>query len=546
MEDIKRKLEALGPKIDRILQIGGAPGLSLGVLHKGVVIHTAHFGHRNANDAVPSNDDTLHTFASLTKIMTAVAIAQLVHGGKLDWDVPIREYLPAFRVRKDEIGMKSTLRDLLSLRTGIAPANPYWGFQNNELLLEPSEITATATFIGTAKPFGQFVYSQWNYALVAEIVKHVIGIPIEDYITQNIFKPLNMTRSSFGRLQDSEANVAHTHCTHDDGTTSRKPDATAYILASGMAACGGARGSIQDYLLFAQALLRDYKVQTENDVDFTPDSVFPLARTVFSAHVGMGPPQRSGIEHVAYCLGLYRTTLPGFLSLASPNFYYILGKDKLPAYGKALAGLEVFHHSGTAMGNIGALFLVPSSQSAVVAFANSQPLMDPTDFVAQLALSVLLDESPLVDFVKTAKMARSVTFTNYEKLERSVAQGKTDTPPTKPLSAYQGDYYNGIHNLVLSIAVAGNGHGLNLTFQHGHTGFGLMPYDGDTFFFPVNREDEMCTKGMWGFMYKDWHLFHFEINTNGEVESVSWRHDPYVASPEVFTKTPSVQVYARL
>lgn len=544
MAEIKRKLEALVPQIDRIVQIGGVPGLSLGVLHNGDILHTAHFGRRNANEAVPPNDDTQHTFASLTKLMTATAIAQLVHEGKLDWDRPIREYLPAFRVRRDKAGMKSTLRDLLSLRTGIAPANVYWGFQNNKLLLDPSDLTATATSIGTAKPFGQFVYSQWNYVLVAEIVKQVIGISIDEYIAQHILQPLGMTRSSFGAVHESETNVAHTHCTHDDGTTSQKPDAGAYILAAGLAAAGGLRGSIRDYLFFAQALLSSYKVQTERDVDSTSDSIIPLARTLFTPHIGMGPPQRSGIEFVAYCLGLYRTRLPGFLSLASPNFYYILGKENLPAYGKKLAGLEIFHHSGTAMGNIGSLFLVPSSQSAVVAFANSQPLMDPTDFVAQLALSVLLDEAPRVNFVKAAELARSVTFQNYKKLERLIAQGKTDTPPRKPLSAYQGDYYNAIHNLVLRVTA--NDNGLHVTIQDEYTGFALKPYDGDMFYFPVNREEEMCVKGMFGFMYEDWHLFRFKISANNEVESVSWRHDPYLASPEVFTKTPSVQVYARL
>ncbi|PVI03992.1 hypothetical protein DM02DRAFT_611802 [Periconia macrospinosa] len=57
MEDTKQKLEALGPQINRILQISGSPGLSLGVLHKGIT-HTAHYGHRNAIDTAPANDDT--------------------------------------------------------------------------------------------------------------------------------------------------------------------------------------------------------------------------------------------------------------------------------------------------------------------------------------------------------------------------------------------------------------------------------------------------------------------------------------------------------
>lgn len=543
MESLQEQLKALGPQIEQVLRISGSPSLSLGVLHRGSIIHTAHFGCRNANESAPPDDDTLHSAASLTKPMTAAAVAQLVHEGKLDWNVPIRNYLPAFRVRRDELGMKATIRDLLSLRTGIAPANSYWGFQNNELLIDPSQIVPTSTYIGTAKPYGQFVYSQWNYALIGEIVREVTGMSIAEYITQHIFHPLNMTRSSFNSLQEDETNIAHTHCTHNDGAATRKPDATSNINAGGISAGGGARCSTKDYLFFAQALLGAYNAQKEHGVDHTPDSIFPLTKTVFTPHVGMGPPQNSGIDQVAYCLGMYRTKLPGFLSLASPNFYYTLFK-RLPAYGKTLAGMEVFHQSGTALGHAAALFLVPETQSAVVAFTNSQPLMDPVDFAAQLALAVLLGEKPGVDFVKSAELARTMTFRNYHKLKEAVAQGKTDVPPTKSLDAYVGDYYNAIHNFVLSVTVTGNN--LTVKMQYGDTGFVLSPYDGDTFYWPVDREEEMCSRGMWGFMYKDWHLFNFAINSNNEVESVSWKHDPYVASPETFKKTPSIQAFARL
>jgi CubicO group peptidase (beta-lactamase class C family) len=546
MENIKERLMALEPQIHRILQVSGSPGLSLGVLHRGSIIHTAHFGCRNASETVPSDDDTIHTMASLTKPMTAAAIAQLVHQGKLDWDVPIRDYLTAFRIRQDEVGMKATLRDLLSLRTGIAPANSYWGFQNNEILLDSSQIVSTSTFIATAKPFGQFVYSQWNYALIGEVVKEVTGISIADYIVRYIFRPLGMNRSSFHSLHESEANIAHTHCTHDDGTATRKPDAASTINASGIAAGGGARCSMKDYLLFTQALLQDYQHQVEHAVDCTPNSIFPLLKTIFTAHVGMGPPERSGIEYVAYCMGMYRTRLPGFLSLASPNFYYTLGKKGLPPYGMSLAGTDIFHQSGTALGNGGAMFVVPSTKSAVVALTNSQPLMDPTDFAAQLALTALLGEAPAIDFAKSAELARSTTFRNYELLKEVIAQKKTDEPPTQPISAYKGDYYNALHNFVISVTVAVGGNSLDVKMQRGDTGFTLSPYDGDTFYWPVNREEEMCNRGMWGFMYKDWHLFRFTINANDEVESVAWRHDPYVASPEVFVKTPSSQAYARL
>jgi hypothetical protein len=297
-------------------------------------------------------------------------------------------------------------------------------------------------------------------------------------------------------------------------------------------------------MTFIQAIIHAYKHQATEGIDVTPGSIFPLMREVFTAQVGFGPLGRSGIERAAYCLGLYRTRLPGYLSIASPNFYYTLGAARLAPYGESLAGTNVYHHSGMALGHQGALFIVPSTETAVVAFTNSQPLMDPADFVAQLVLSRLLGPPPTLDFVKLAKLARTIALDNYKVLEDVVSEGKTKIPPKKPLAAYQGDFYNAIHNFVFSVSVDGDG--LNVRVQRGKTNFDLLPYDGDTFYWRVDREEEMCQKGMWGFTYKDWHLFRFEINSHEEVDKLFWKHDPYLTTPEAFTKTPNFQAYARL
>jgi CubicO group peptidase (beta-lactamase class C family) len=126
----------------------------------------------------------------LTKRRTATAIATLVHEGKVGWDIPIREYLPAFRVRQDELGLRATLRDLLSNRTGITPANNLWDFQNSEALLKKGETTTTATYLRAAKPYGHFVYLLWNYALVDNVIKQVTGVSLCTYIEEHVFCPL--------------------------------------------------------------------------------------------------------------------------------------------------------------------------------------------------------------------------------------------------------------------------------------------------------------------------------------------------------------------
>lgn len=57
--DTVPKLQALHPTISKLREISSAPGLSLGVLHRGSVIHTSHFGRKNVDYPVPPDDHTL-------------------------------------------------------------------------------------------------------------------------------------------------------------------------------------------------------------------------------------------------------------------------------------------------------------------------------------------------------------------------------------------------------------------------------------------------------------------------------------------------------
>ena len=47
MANLIDRLAALGPEIEKLMEIGGAAGLSLGVLHHGKPIHQANFGLRD-------------------------------------------------------------------------------------------------------------------------------------------------------------------------------------------------------------------------------------------------------------------------------------------------------------------------------------------------------------------------------------------------------------------------------------------------------------------------------------------------------------------
>ncbi|KAF1944065.1 hypothetical protein EJ02DRAFT_420644 [Clathrospora elynae] len=68
------------------------------------------------NDA--PNDDMLYTGSCLSSLLSVCVILRYVHDRVLGWDTPIRDYLQEYHNRKDEVGLKATLRDLAAQRIG--------------------------------------------------------------------------------------------------------------------------------------------------------------------------------------------------------------------------------------------------------------------------------------------------------------------------------------------------------------------------------------------------------------------------------------------
>ena len=529
MAEVVARLKVLEPTFAELLTISCAPGLSLGVLHHGKIIHTAHFGRQDALKTPPPNDETIYHVVSLTKALTSSAVALLVEKGILDWDAPVREYLPVFSRRNDEIGHKTTLRDLLSHRTGLPSPDFLFAGQHGTFLLPRSEIVRQITFLEAVRPFREkFLYSQWNYGLVTEVVEAVTGTTLGSYIKDNILDPLSMHRTTLGK--PGEANVAIGHAIRNNGSACRLgfPDRNDGVGLAGGFAC---KSSVKDLLLLYQGLLRAKQDQAETKLSHTHGLPFTQTNTIFSPHIGVG----TNAEKLAYCLGLYRTRLPGSLSVASINSG-LLGPKKLPIIGKESPGLEIYHHTGNLPGFLASAFLVPSTQSAVVVLTNALPFMDPTDLVGQLILSVLIGEELPTNFVALAKMARSNGLNAYAALTTALNKRKTTKPPSFPLRAYEGTYWNAAGYFCLTITA--NGSGLLMKVQDSSQNiYYLEPWNGDTFCWPPDREKELCEQNMWLNLRAASHEIVFGTARDGRsIDRLMLHHDAAAAKPETFWK----------
>ena len=96
----------------------GVPGASVAVWAGGELAEAAT-GVCNLETQVPVTPDALFQIGSITKLYTSALCLQLVEQGKLALDAPVRDTMPDFRVKDEEVAASVTLRDLLAHRSGI-------------------------------------------------------------------------------------------------------------------------------------------------------------------------------------------------------------------------------------------------------------------------------------------------------------------------------------------------------------------------------------------------------------------------------------------
>ena len=183
--------------IDNIVQGKIRSGDFSGVIligQKNSIIYEQAYGLANIADSVPITDTTAFQLASVSKQFTAVAILQLYERGKLQLNDCVADYLPGFPYPD------ITIHQLLVHRSGLPNYHylcdrkpmlndPY--FSNQQIVADLIEANAGRYF----RPGRQFQYSNTGYAVLAAVVEAVSGLKFENYLENNIFKPLGMTHT---------------------------------------------------------------------------------------------------------------------------------------------------------------------------------------------------------------------------------------------------------------------------------------------------------------------------------------------------------------
>jgi CubicO group peptidase (beta-lactamase class C family) len=223
------------------------PGLSVAITDDEETLYETGIGSRDLAENRAATPDTLYGIGSCTKSFAAMAAMQLADDGALDPDDPVVDHLDVdvpeaitlHHLMSHTSGYPSLAvsEALIARRAGLAEAGvPLGDWDDFHAHLEDARDEVAAD------PGDRFAYFNTGYSLLGLVIEAVDGRPFIDYVTQEILRPLGMTRSTFDpdAFEDDEDHMTP-YAIEDD-----ELEATPLPIREVSAAPGGILSSVSE------------------------------------------------------------------------------------------------------------------------------------------------------------------------------------------------------------------------------------------------------------------------------------------------------------
>jgi CubicO group peptidase (beta-lactamase class C family) len=295
----------------------GIPGMAVAVAVNGQIVWSEGFGYADLENRVPVWPTTKFRVGSVSKPLTAGALAQLVEQGKLDLDAPVQKYVPGF----PDKGHKITTRLLAGHLAGIRH------YKGDEFLIARryNSVTESLAIFKDDPllhpPGTKFSYSSYGWNLLSAVVEGASGRDFLGYMDENVFQRLGL-RDTVADYND----VIVFGRTRFYGTREGKTQNAPYVDNSYKWAGGGFLSTVEDLVRFGSAHLQPGFLKQA-----TLDLLFTSQRTADGKETGYG-------------IGWHIIT--------------------------DVAGRRRFHHTGGSVGGTAMLLVYPEEKIVVAVLAN--------------------------------------------------------------------------------------------------------------------------------------------------------------------------------
>lgn len=181
--------------VQRAMDEFSVPGMTVSVVYGDDVFYARGKGIVETGKPEKVDAATLFQIASLTKAFTTAALAVLVDDGKIDWDAPVIDYLPEFRMYDAWVTREFTVRDLLTHRSGLSPG------AGDLLIIDgkstPDDVVRAMRHLKPSSSFrSQFDYDNLLYIVAGQLIAEISGSSFPEFLEERVLQPLGMGNCS--------------------------------------------------------------------------------------------------------------------------------------------------------------------------------------------------------------------------------------------------------------------------------------------------------------------------------------------------------------
>ncbi|MBV8270855.1 MAG: serine hydrolase [Cupriavidus sp.] len=447
------------------------PGVAIAMLQGDETILLKGYGRRDIDAPGLVTADTQFLLCSLTKSFTATGLGLLVDEGKLDWNKPVREYLPEFRLYDAVATERTSVRDLLCHQSGLPRHD--WIHAPGDLSMP--QILAALRHLRPNRDLREgFEYQNLGYLVAGHIAERISGHDWETFTAERLLRPLGFTSFGFSIEALAEApDHAHPHVRHGAEV------ARAALCPIRATPAGGLNASVNDLAKWLRLWLDEGRVA--GGALLSPE----VMRQMTTPHVYAGQSSNDQIGHLHYgfgmCVGYYR-------------------------------GARMLWHTGSWVGWSTIMAMLPDRRIGIAVLTNRAP-----GGVTELLVHSALDR--LCGFATTdwlgqyiAGRRKTLAQEQIAEAERRDARAQGTAPPRAP-GAYAGEYDHPAYGRII---VSEDGEGL---------AWGWRGMSG-----PLThlRHDIFTTQDRPAEIHPDNLLLTFGYNCDGLIDRISAPLEPLV------------------
>ncbi len=444
-----RALRGLDDFVARVMKEWQVPGLALGVIQDGKPVLLKGYGYRDVEKRLPVTPRTLMAIGSNTKSFTVVLMGMLADSGKLEWDKPVRTYLPDFQLYDDFATREMTPRDLVTHRSGLPRHDGLWygrSFNREELYRRLKYLEPSASFRS------RWQYQNLMFLTAGYLVERRTGRSWDDLIRERVFAPLEMTRSNTSVRDLPAADDAALGYVWRDCPAEKAAGMVGTAGAAGAAApssteCGLVQVPYRNIDAVAPAGSINSDVEEMlHYIQFHIDSGRYNGRAILSK-------EKASMMETPQMLVGDQEIWPDELGVAT----YGLGLSVTSYRGRKLV-----QHGGGIDGFISQMSWLPRERIGIMVVTNMSGTNPVPNIVTRNVIDRLLGLAPIDWVARTEKQLQDAKAKRIKQRTDHAAERQPNTSPSHPLSAYGGTYE---HPAYGRLSVQADGAALSVSFD---------------------------------------------------------------------------------